>query len=52
VDLAGLQGSGKATLFLTGWVDWSSAWPARRPSPMAFNRPSFKFAIRAASGKP
>jgi tetratricopeptide (TPR) repeat protein len=25
VDLAGLQGSGKATLFLTGWVDWSSA---------------------------
>jgi hypothetical protein len=25
VDLAGLHGSGNATLFLTGWVDWSSA---------------------------
>lgn len=25
VDLAGLPGSGKTTLFLTGWVDWSSA---------------------------
>ncbi len=25
VDLAGLEGSGNATLFLTGWADWSSA---------------------------
>jgi tetratricopeptide (TPR) repeat protein len=25
VDLAGLDAAGQATLFLTGWVDWSSA---------------------------